>query len=215
MKEILCFGDSNTFGLVPGKKQRYERGVRWTSRLEEALEPYGYRVAEEGLCGRTSKFDDAARPGRNGIKVLPFLLETHQPLDRVIVMLGTNDCKSAYHATAEDIGHGIEALLEQIRQANPSIKILLISPIWLADGVGEEGFDPEFDENSVAVSHQLKGVYQRIARRYHADFLAASDYVQPSQADREHMDAAAHRIFAEVVQKKVLESDVFFSKKAV
>ena len=106
MKEILCFGDSNTYGLIPGTTRRYDRETRWTGILAEKLYDKGYRIIEEGLCGRTSVFDDATRDGRNGAKVLPMLLETHAPLDQVVLMLGTNDCKTYNHASADRIGKG-------------------------------------------------------------------------------------------------------------
>ena len=70
MKEILCFGDSNTYGLIPGTTRRYDRETRWTGILAEKLYDKGYRIIEEGLCGRTSVFDDATRDGRNGAKVM-------------------------------------------------------------------------------------------------------------------------------------------------
>ena len=111
MKEILCFGDSNTYGLIPGTTRRYDRETRWTGILAEKLYDRGYRIIEEGLCGRTSVFDDATRDGRNGAKVLPMLLETHAPLDQVVLMLGTNDCKTYNHASADRIGKGIEKLI--------------------------------------------------------------------------------------------------------
>ena len=114
MKEILCFGDSNTYGLIPGTTRRYDRETRWTGILAEKLYDKGYRIIEEGLCGRTSVFDDATRDGRNGAKVLPMLLETHAPLDQVVLMLGTNDCKTYNHASADRIGKGIEKLIQQI-----------------------------------------------------------------------------------------------------
>lgn len=59
MKQILCFGDSNTYGLIPGtSNQRYGWGTRWTSILDDRVREKGYRVIEEGLCGRTTVFDD-------------------------------------------------------------------------------------------------------------------------------------------------------------
>ena len=166
MKEILCFGDSNTYGLIPGTTRRYDRETRWTGILSEKLYDKGYRIIEEGLCGRTSVFDDATRDGRNGAKVLPMLLETHAPLDQVVLMLGTNDCKTYNHASAERIGKGIEKLIQQIRKADPAIDILLVSPIELGEDVWKPGFDPEFDQHSVKVSKQLKQTYLKIAWKY-------------------------------------------------
>ena len=75
MKEILCFGDSNTYGLIPGTTSRFDRSTRWTGILESALFPNGYKIVEEGLCGRTTIFEDELRDNRRGIDMLPALLE--------------------------------------------------------------------------------------------------------------------------------------------
>ena len=115
MKRILCFGDSNTWGLIPGTDKRFADGVRWTSIIRNDLEQSGYEIIEEGLCGRTTVFEDPDRIGRAGDKLLPVFLESHAPLDMVIIMLGTNDCKPVYNADAETIAHGAERLIEQVR----------------------------------------------------------------------------------------------------
>ena len=188
MKQILCFGDSNTYGLIPATKDRYDWNTRWTGILSKKIEKNGYRVVEEGLCGRTTIFENATRKGRKGADLLPIILETHKPIDTVVLMLGTNDCKTAYGATAEKIGSGIELLIKQIKDSDPDINIILVSPIELGEGVWEEGFDTEFNENSVEVSKQLPEVYRKIAEKYDADFVAASEYARPSSADREHLN---------------------------
>lgn len=158
MKQILCFGDSNTYGLIPGTaNQRYGWGTRWTSILDDKVRTKGYRVIEEGLCGRTTVFDDPFRTERRGTEMLPAILESHRPVDTIVLMLGTNDCKSVYSATPEVIGQGIEQLLDQINTVNPDAKILLVSPIYLGERIWEEDFDPEFDKNSI--EETLKPVY--------------------------------------------------------
>jgi lysophospholipase L1-like esterase len=206
MKQILCFGDSNTYGLIPATKYRYDWNTRWTGILSKKIEKNGYRVVEEGLCGRTTIFEDATRKGRKGANLLPIILETHKPIDTVVLMLGTNDCKTAYGATAEKIGSGIELLIKQIKDSDPDINIILVSPIELGEGVWEEGFDTEFNENSVEVSKQLPEVYRKIAERYDTDFVAASDYARPSSEDREHLNEFGHRKLAEAIYNQ------FYSK---
>lgn len=206
MKQILCFGDSNTYGYIPETKGRYAFEERWTGILSNALDKHGYRVIEEGLCGRTTVFEDELRAGRRGAELLPVLLESHKPLDRIVLMLGTNDCKTVYGASAEVIGKGIEKLIQQIKASDANTKILLVSPIWLGEGVWEEGFDPEFNEKSVETSKKLKGIYQKIAKEYGCDFLAASDYVGPSEADREHLSKKSHKILADVIYGALAEA---------
>ena len=207
MKQILCFGDSNTYGLIPGTKERYPWEVRWTGILGEKVKEKGFRVIEEGLCGRTTVFEDELRDNRRGVAALPMLLETHQPLEKVILMLGTNDCKTIYQASAEIIGKGIEKLIHQIQAVDKNMKILLVSPILLAEGVGEAGFDPEFGQESVETSKRLKEVYQKIAERNGCEFLAASDYAKASEVDREHLDESGHSLLAEAIFSKI--SNVF------
>ena len=148
-------------------------------------------------------FEDELRDNRKGSDLLPALLESHKPLDTVIIMLGTNDCKTYYHAPAEVIGKGIEKLIRQIRQADENIKILLISPILLGEEVWKPQFDPEFDTESVNTSKKLKAVYQKIAIEQGTDFLAASDYAKPSPIDHEHLDEEGHRRLAEAVYHKL------------
>ena len=191
METVLCFGDSNTYGYQPETKKRYDETTRWTCLLQQAIQPYGWRVVEEGLCGRTTNLNGIRRENRNGSAVLPMLLESHAPLDAVILMLGTNDCKTQFHATPESIGAGIEALIAQVRAFDEQLPILLVSPIHLAADIAEK--DPAFSADSVPISYALKSIYAAIAEREHCMFFAASDYVEPSDADGEHLDAEGHQ----------------------
>lgn len=205
MKSILAFGDSNTWGFVPGTKQmeRYPWDVRWTGILQKKCEHV--RIIEEGLCGRTTAFEDDLRPGRRGASALPLILESHRPLDAVMIMLGTNDCKSVYSVSANTIGKGMKLCLDEIEKYIPPQNILLISPILLGEDVWRDDKDPEFGKQSVIVSRELKHVYQRIADERGTAFLAASDYVIASDADCEHMDAEGHGRFADVLYEKLRE----------
>lgn len=204
MKQILCFGDSNTYGLIPGTtNQRYGWGTRWTSILDDKVRTKGYRVIEEGLCGRTTVFDDPFRTERRGTEMLPAILESHRPVDTIVLMLGTNDCKSVYSATPEVIGQGIEQLLDQINTVNPDAKILLVSPIYLGERIWEEDFDPEFYKNSIEVSWNLPRVYEKIARRRNISYLPASEFARPGEADQEHLDELGHSRLADAIYEKL------------
>lgn len=204
MKDLLCFGDSNTFGYDPESKLRYDFNDRWTGILSQKLQPLGIRVDEEGLCGRTTDFEDSCRAGRKGSDTLPLLLESHTP-ELVIIMLGTNDCKSCYHNTSAAIAEGAGKLIGQVRAYNSDIKILLISPIHLADGVGESGYDEEFDESSVSLSRELKAAYHAVAQETGCEFLSASDYADASAADREHLDRSGHKALAAAIYDKLIK----------
>lgn len=197
MKQLLCYGDSNTWGLIPKTEERYPWGIRWTSRLQEEL--HNVKVIEEGLCGRTTVFEDVFRKHRNGFDTLPLILESHKPIDGAILMLGTNDCKSDYNNTAYKIGMGIEKCLDELQKTISAKHILLISPIHLGDEVWKEEYDPEFSEASVALSKELKDEYKKIAEKRQIHFLAASDYVGPSSVDMEHLGEEGHKVLAKAV----------------
>lgn len=204
MKQVLCFGDSNTWGLVAGTEERYSRQERWTGILQEKLSGGGIRIVEEGLCGRTTIYEDMKRAGLQGATVLPMLLKNHLP-DLTVIMLGTNDCKAAYRASAWDIGQGAEILLNQVKRYAPGSRILLISPIFLGEQVWRAEYDPEFNENSVMVSRQLRQVYEGLAGKHQVEFLAASDYAKPSPVDMEHLEKKGHEKLADAIYQKVRE----------
>lgn len=191
MKQILCFGDSNTWGYDGESRERLPWGVRWTSLLQEKLNKEKYRVIEEGLCGR------------KGTALLPTLLETHAQVDVITLMLGTNDCKTVFGASADVIGKGILRLLDQIQEYAPKAKVLLMSPIYLGEKVWQEGYDQEFSRESVAVSRNLQSVYEKIAKERQIEFLPAAAYVHCCEADQEHLNASGHKEFAEVVYQKI------------
>lgn len=205
MKQILCFGDSNTYGYIPETGKRYPWGVRWTSILNEELGLDNYRVIEEGLCGRTTIFEDPLRDGRRGTGLLPVLLETHNSPDIIVVMLGTNDCKAVFGATPEIIGKGISKIISQIHTYSESSRILIISPIHLGERVWEDGYDTEFSKSSVETSKALADIYKKISKRESVYYLDASRYSKPSEADQEHMDETGHKALAKAVFLKIKE----------
>ena len=109
MTTILCYGDSNTYGYNPVNGLRYPKDVRWTGVLQKLLGEQ-YAVIEEGCNGRTTVFEDIAEPWKAGLGYLKPCLNTHKPIDFVIMMLGSNDLKRMFHASAKEIADGAEHL---------------------------------------------------------------------------------------------------------
>lgn len=208
MKNILCFGDSNTYGLKPDGSGRYDENTRWTGVLSSMVDPKNYRIYEEGLVGRTSVFEDSTRYGRNGSTILPVLLETHAPVSTVVLMLGTNDCKAIYKASPKVITRGIKVLIDQVKSISPESDIVLLSPIHLGEKVYEEEFDPEFNQESVQTSKELKAYFRRLAEEEDCMFLAASDVAEPSERDQEHMDEEGHKALANAIYEKIIQGEV-------
>ena len=199
MDQIIAFGDSNTWGLNPVMKNRYPGNVRWTGILRNRLARHGLLLTEEGLCGRTTVYDDPRRTGLKGAEDIPRILEKNPRATAAIIMLGTNDCKKAFHASAEEIGRGLERCLDAFeRQISPD-RILVISPVVFGKDVWKPEKDPEFDRQSIRISSELKAVYAGIAQRRGHLFLAASDYAAPCRYDDEHLNAEGHGILADAV----------------
>ena len=198
MKQILAFGDSNTWGLIPGTGERYPEHIRWTGILRKAAAPYGYRVLEDGVCGRTTVFQDPSRSGRRGLDAIDRYRET-EGLSAVILMLGTNDCKTVFRASPEQIGCGLEQCLIRFERLIPPEKILVVSPLLLGKDVWKPEKDPAFDKQSVRTCAALKSVYQEIAERRGCAFLAASDHAEACHADEEHLNAEGHEHLAAAI----------------
>ena len=219
MRNVLCFGDSNTWGFNPVTKGRYPEGVRWTSILQNIFRNKQVKIIEEGLCGRTTIYEDETRPNRKGIDSIPDIFERNseknESCDTLILMHGTNDGKKKNPSSPEEVADGINQCLDKISEYVSSNNILLISPIHLGEYVWKEEYDPEFDAKSVLVSRRLKQEYQKIARKRGIQFLAASDYVSPSEEDQEHLNAEGHHLLAQMIYDKFLARRPFHSSESV
>ena len=77
---ILCFGDSNTYGYRPDGSGRFDADTRWTGLLQKKLGTND-RIIEEGLCGRTTVFSDELREGCRGLDTICLLYTSPSPRD--------------------------------------------------------------------------------------------------------------------------------------
>lgn len=200
---ILCYGDSNTWGQIPGSEGRYGRGVRWTGVLASELGS-GYQVIEEGLCGRTTLWDDPIEGYKNGREYLIPCLETHTPIDLVVLMLGTNDLKLRFSVPAYDIASSIAVLVEIIQKSmtgksSQPPQVLIIAPPPL--GLLSEYAD--MFEQGTAKSKKLGAHYRRVAEECHCAFLDAGQLIVSSDLDGVHFEADQHSRLGKAVAGKV------------
>jgi lysophospholipase L1-like esterase len=204
MREILCFGDSNTWGHDPAAKGRFANDVRWTGVLQAALGS-GYRVIEEGLNGRTSVWEDPVEGDKMGKRHLVPVLESQAPLDLVILMLGTNDTKGRYSASPMDISWGIGALLDIIAKSpfgreGKAPAVLLVAPVPL--GKLTE-YAPLFQGGGVEKSRALAPLFADLARARGLAFFDAGTVARCSDLDGVHFEAASHRALGEALAREV------------
>ena len=201
MKEVMCFGDSNTWGYDPAGSGRLARDVRWTGVLQAALGA-DFHVIEEGLNGRTTVWEDPIEGDKVGRRhLLPCLL-SHAPLDLVVLMLGTNDLKRRYSAATTDIAQGVEVLLGIIAgsaagPAGAAPRALLVAPPPLAKLTG---FGPMF-EGGAEKSKSFAALFAGVASAHGCAFLDAGTVIHSSDLDGIHFEAAEHRKLGEAVAR--------------
>lgn len=201
---VLCFGDSNTWGYDPERGgARFPVEVRWPGRLARALSEEA-TVVEEGLNSRTTVHDDPMQPGRNGLAYLVPCLDTHAPVEVVVLMLGTNDLKARFAAGSHDIALGNARLLDAIATsaAGPdggAPRMLLVAPPPL----GRLSEFAEMFAGGEATSRRIAPRVEALARERGCAFLNAGDYVSTSDLDGIHLDAVGHAALAEAVGEGV------------
>jgi lysophospholipase L1-like esterase len=213
MKRILCYGDSNTWGFNPENSQRYSREDRWTGVLAQALGP-GCEVIEEGLNARTTVWDDPVEGlHKNGKTCLLACLESHAPLDLVIIMLGTNDLKQRFSLPASDIAEGAGVLVDLAMKSNTGInghppRVLLVAPIAVGANIaqgalGESRLGQMFGADSHPRSLQFPQWYKTVANTLGCFYLNAAEFAAPSPRDSIHLEAGDHRTLGQAIAKQV------------
>ena len=208
-KHILCIGDSNTHGLCTDPSEsadhgnRYNEEERWTCLLQKALGEE-YLVIEEGLSGRTCVYDDPDMDSVNLLPVLHAVLNSHEPLDLVILMLGTNDSKVKFNTDAKKITKGMQILVEEAKSVpcwgKNGPKILIVAPVPIEEGV----IYPDFNEKSVETTKTLAREYAFLAVAERADFLDARG-CELTSVDHVHLTKRGHRQLAERMEAAVRE----------
>ena len=203
MKTILCYGDSNTWGSDPASGQRFGPETRWPGVLAATLGA-GYRVVEEGLPGRTTVHDDPIEPDRNGLTYLRPCLESHRPLDLVVVMLGTNDLKARFDLSASDIAQGAARVATTVRQVlvdqpgGPPVVLLVAPPPTGA----LTKLDAMFS-GAGAKSADFSRRYRHFAGWADLPWFDAGSVVRCGDVDGIHLDAPQHRVLGESIAGEV------------
>lgn len=207
MKRVLCFGDSNTWGYNCVAGGRFGEEERWTGILQRKLGAE-YKIIEEGLCGRTTVFEDPLMPGRNGLKYFEPMLCSHFPVDFVIMMLGTNDMKRIFGAGSEESANGVHRLLLRWKELLQSEQqkecpFVVVSPIRIhtaKNGNYMYGFDAQSEEEAKKFARDFK----MIADRHQCLFVDASEIVEPSVDDGVHLDQEGHAKLGECLAEVVV-----------
>lgn len=163
---VICFGDSNTWGYDPRARFGECYSLRWTDILAEKT---GWNVINEGVNGREVPTEPAIIPS---------------DIDLFLVMLGTNDLLQL--DTPEAAANRMEVFLSQ---SDPT-KIVLIAPppmIW-----GEWVQDQELIDDSI----RLAALYKDLAMKLGIRFLNADLWKVPLCFDGVHFTEEGQQVFA-------------------
>ncbi len=205
MKNLLCFGDSNTWGSMPMNHRndirRFGPTQRWPGVVQGLLGP-AWQVIEEGLPGRTLSRDDPVEGAdRNALRYLQPCLQSHRPLAGVVFMLGTNDLKARFGASAEQIAEGLHALIdltyENAFPGMPAPKILVVCP----PPVLEVGCLADMFAGGARKSQHLGSSFGCVARQRGVAFLDAGAHIAVSALDGIHLEEGAHAALGAAIAK--------------
>jgi lysophospholipase L1-like esterase len=192
MKTVLCYGDSNTWGYVAPDGERLGRWERWPGVLQSLLGDRAY-VVEEGLNGRTTVFDVPADPDRNGLTYLPVALETHAPVDVLVLFLGVNDMFLPHPVSARWVAASVGALVDSARggewgpAGGPPDVVVLVPPPF--GPLGElEPWSPYGEDESARFSEE----FAQMATEHECELLDLNGAVAFASVDGIHLDAAGH-----------------------
>lgn len=204
-KHIVCFGDSNTHGYCAEPQDcaegggRFNEDERWTCLLQKALGE-DYLVIEEGLSGRTTVFPDPLHECMSGLDSIYSCLMSHEPVDLLIIMLGTNDTKERLGANAACIGIGMERLVttaknvEAWRDGKPNI--LVIAPPHIGQGLYAVKEGEAMGRGCPEKSEQLAPYYRELCQRRGCAFLDAEGIGEMNKRDCMHLTRKGHAALA-------------------
>ena len=197
-KNILCFGDSNTWGLNPETGKRYNDSIRWPSRMSMLLGD-NFNVIEAGQPNRTLVNNPPFIGGLNGICYLKPYLET-ESLDIIIIALGTNDLKKRFDLSPRQIAKGLEELIEQIELFYNAIKkpnIIILSPAHVkAIGTYKHIYDGAMNKNQ-----PLTALFETLCKKKCIHYFDLQQRVNVSKIDGIHLCSQAHTIIASSLYK--------------
>ncbi len=183
---------------------RFSKGERWPQVMGAALGGE-VEIIAEGHPGRTTAHDDPIEgQHKNAQRCLQALLESHRPIDLVLIMLGTNDLKSRFQVTPTEIAQGVQALIHMVAtstsgpQCGPP-KVLAVSPPALTDA----GCLMEFFQGGVAKSLALPAAFDAMSERVGVPVFHASSVCTMSDVDGIHLNTKGHEALGQALAPQV------------
>lgn len=210
-RHIVCFGDSNTHGYCAETGGRFGEDERWCCLLQEKLGD-GFLVIEEGLSGRTTCFEDPIHESLSGLDYIYPCLMSHEPVDLLVIMLGTNDTKERFGSSAACIALGLKRLIAKAVATTDcwrdgKVSILIVVP---------QNIDRRYEDTEVGCtmgrgcaekSEGLAAEFAKIAELTGCHYLDANRFVsaEPNDIDYMHLTREGHGQLADALAGKIRE----------
>ena len=206
-KHILCLGDSNTHGYCADPADCADGGIRfneeerWTRLLQEKLGD-DYLVIEEGLSGRTTCFEDPIHEGLSALNYIHPCLKSHEFVDLLVIMLGTNDTKDRFYASAACIGIGMARLVKKAMATEcwggKKPNILVVAPPPIGEGMLSSPVAATMGTGCVEKSREIAHYYKMQCDLIGCHFLDAGELgCEFNQIDYMHLTRKGHATLAD------------------
>ena len=194
MKNILCYGDSNTFGLNPKDFSRYDENTRWTALLQKNLGEE-YKVINEGMPNRTGFVDNPDGTVYSSQKHFPETLLKTESLHILILAIGTNDLMFKYNITIDTVEKGLNNLIKTAKEKTNNI--IIIPPTIMTENILNGYFSSMFDETSIIKAKEIGKIYKQISAENCCKYFDINEFVMPSTIDGLHYDKKTHKLIAD------------------
>ena len=212
-KHIVCLGDSNTHGYCADPKDTADGGIRfnenerWTRRLQ-ALLGEDYLVTEEGLSGRTTCFNDPIHEGLNALHYITPCLKSHEFVDLLIIMLGTNDTKERFASSAACIAIAMGRLVKKALATEcwgpNKPNVLVIAPPHIGEGMPKSKVGPTMGAGCVEKSRELAYYYKQQCDLIGCHFLDAQELgCEFNNIDCMHLTRKGHETMANALAELI------------
>ena len=194
MKNILCYGDSNTFGYNSKNSSRYDENTRWTAILQKNLGAE-YKVINEGMPNRTGFVDNPDGIIFSSQKHFPEIFSKIDSVYLLILAIGTNDFMFKYNITFDTIENGLNNLIKIAKEKTNNI--IIIPPTIMTEHILNGNFSSMFDKTSIIKSKEAGIIYKQIADKNHCRYFDINEIVTPDDVDGLHYDGKSHKIIAD------------------
>ena len=212
-KHIVCLGDSNTHGYCADPADcadggiRFNEDERWTQRLQSLLGE-DCLVVEEGLSGRTTCFNDPIHEGLSALDYITPCLKSHEFVDLLVIMLGTNDVKERFAASAACVAIGMARLVKKAMATecwgDKKPNILVIAPPHIGEGMPASAVGATMGSGCVEKSRELAHYYKEQCELIGCHFLDAQALgCEFNTVDYMHLTRRGHAALAEGLAKYI------------